>query len=411
LSSADLAISIRGLSKTYTIAHNAQRRPTFRDVVMDRLRHPFRRAERETFWALKEVSFDVQRGEVLGVIGRNGAGKSTLLKILSRITEPTAGQVEIYGRVGSLLEVGTGFHPELTGRENIYLNGAILGMTRGEIRRRFDEIVAFADVEKFLDTPVKRYSSGMYVRLAFAVSAHLDCEILLVDEVLAVGDTQFQDKCLGKMRDASHDGKTVLVVSHNMSTIHALCQRAALLHRGELRCLSSTDNCVREYIAPAGDDRLPITAHGRRRCDFIDVRSIRVNDGNASQVHLVGQQNTLTLTACCTLRRSARVNLEARLFDGLGNLLGTFSPGHLAGETRSSPEGALDLRATMILPKLNRGQYTVTLWLTDPNICCYWEFPHAVQISASGWPLPTGQVLDNDAISGPLLLDGTIEYR
>ena len=283
-------------------------------------------------------------------------------------------------------------------------------MTRQEIQRRFDEIVAFAEVEKFLDTPVKRYSSGMYVRLAFAVSAHLDCEILLVDEVLAVGDIQFQDKCLGKMRDASRCGRTVLVVSHNMSMIHALCGRAALFEHGVLRCLAATDDCVREYMAPAADDHRPIVAHGRRQCDFIDVKSILVNGADAGQVHLVGRQSALTLAAHCTLQRAVRVNLEARLFDHLGNMVGIFSPGHLAGETRLSPAGELELRATMVLPKLNRGQYALTITLTHPNICVYWTFAEAVRISASGWPLPTGQVLENNALCGPLLLDGEVEY-
>src|SRR5262249_28346776 len=186
----------------------------------------------ETFWALKDVSFDVKKGEVVGIIGRNGAGKSTLLKVLSRITEPTTGRVRIRGRVASLLEVGTGFHPELTGRENVYLNGAILGMTREEIKRKFDEIVAFAEIEKFLDTPVKRYSSGMYVRLAFAVAAHLEPEILIVDEVLAVGDFEFQRRCLGKMNAVAHSGRTVLFVSHNMTAIEELCSRSILLKNG-----------------------------------------------------------------------------------------------------------------------------------------------------------------------------------
>ena len=235
--SADPVILVENLGKRYVIGHQVRH-----DTLRDALGHGFRglwssvRGQRahgrssEDFWALRDVSFQVQRGEVVGIIGRNGAGKSTLLKILSRITEPTQGRVELRGRVASLLEVGTGFHPELSGRENIFLNGAILGMSRAEIRRKFDEIVAFAEVEKFLDTPVKHYSSGMYVRLAFAVAAHLEPEILIVDEVLAVGDAQFQEKCLGKMREVSRqDGRTVLLVSHNMSVILSLCQRALLL--------------------------------------------------------------------------------------------------------------------------------------------------------------------------------------
>ena len=206
------------------------------------IRSPFSRSgsKRETFWALKDISFEVKDGEVLGIIGRNGAGKSTLLKILSRITKPTTGSADVYGRVGSLLEVGTGFHPELTGRENIFLNGAILGMTRREIQRRFDEIVAFAEVEQFLDTPVKRYSSGMYMRLAFAVAAHLEPEILVVDEVLAVGDAAFQKKCLGKMSDVAHSGRTVLFVSHNLAAVERICDTAVFLQNGRIAATGTT---------------------------------------------------------------------------------------------------------------------------------------------------------------------------
>ena len=207
-------------------------------------------ATKEEFWALKDVSFEVQSGDRIGIIGRNGAGKSTLLKILSRITEPSSGRISLRGRVASLLEVGTGFHPELTGRENIFLNGAILGMSRPEIREKFDEIVAFAEVEKFLDTPVKRYSSGMYVRLAFAIAAHLEPEILIVDEVLAVGDAQFQKKCLGKMEDVSkNEGRTVLFVSHNMGVVAQLCQKAILLKSGKLASFGSVNNAIQDYIS------------------------------------------------------------------------------------------------------------------------------------------------------------------
>ncbi|MCX7886321.1 MAG: ABC transporter ATP-binding protein, partial [Verrucomicrobiae bacterium] len=228
---SDVVIRVERLGKKYRLRHQQpQRYTTLRDVLGERARRLFNPAVSrlaqgaEDFWALREVSFDVKRGEVVGIIGRNGAGKSTMLKILSRITEPTEGWVGINGRVGSLLEVGTGFHPELTGRENIFLNGVILGMRRAEIRRKFDEIVAFAEIEKFLDTPVKRYSTGMYVRLAFAVAAHLEPEILLVDEVLAVGDAEFQKKCLGKMESVSREeGRTVLFVSHNMAVIQSLC--------------------------------------------------------------------------------------------------------------------------------------------------------------------------------------------
>ncbi|MGE5305789.1 MAG: ABC transporter ATP-binding protein [Alphaproteobacteria bacterium] len=250
-----IAIRVESLSKRYKIGLAKQRHDTLRDEIAGRL-SIFRsngdgRANgsqpSDTIWALKDVSFEVKHGEVVGFIGRNGAGKSTLLKILSRITEPTSGRVEIYGRVGSLLEVGTGFHGELTGRENIYLNGAILGMKKWEIDKKFDEMVAFSEIEKFIDTPVKRYSSGMYVRLAFAVAAHLEPEILIVDEVLAVGDAQFQKKCLGKMNDVAQRGRTVLFVSHNLAALRRLCNRGLLLDQGEKICYESVDDCVSRY--------------------------------------------------------------------------------------------------------------------------------------------------------------------
>ena len=232
MSSSDIAVSVRGLSKAYTIVHSGEKHTTAAEALIHRLKNPFQRQEKETFWALKDVEFDIKKGDVVGIIGRNGAGKSTLLKILSRITEPTKGSIALYGRVGSLLEVGTGFHPELTGRENIFLNGAILGMNKAEIMRQFDAIVDFAGVEQFLDTPVKRYSSGMYVRLAFAVAAHLASDILIVDEVLAVGDTEFQNKCIGKMQDVSKTGRTVLFVTHNLPTVTQLCSRGIVMQEG-----------------------------------------------------------------------------------------------------------------------------------------------------------------------------------
>jgi lipopolysaccharide transport system ATP-binding protein len=262
MSSDDLAISVRGLAKAYTIRHNVTDHVTLAEVALARLKHPFRRAEREQFWALRDVSFDLPRGEVLGLIGRNGAGKSTLLKILSRITDPSIGEVRIRGRVGSLLEVGTGFHPELTGRENVYLNGSILGMSTKEIDRQFDAIVAFAGVARFLDTPVKRFSSGMYVRLAFAVAAHLETEILLVDEVLAVGDQEFQRKCLGKMHDVAVDGRTVLFVSHQMESVRALCDRAILLDAGTVAMEDTAQAVTEEYLTARVE---PTSVVARRR--------------------------------------------------------------------------------------------------------------------------------------------------
>ncbi|HYE33194.1 MAG TPA: polysaccharide ABC transporter ATP-binding protein [Methylomirabilota bacterium] len=261
---AEPIISVRSLGKRYLLGARQHGSRGFRHLLEDALKAPARWARglgarrddgatgETDFWALRDVSFEVQRGEVVGIIGRNGAGKSTLLKILSRITEPTTGEIHLRGRVASLLEVGTGFHPELTGRENIFLNGAILGMKRAEIRRKFDEIVAFAEVEKFIDTPVKRYSSGMYVRLAFAVAAHLDPEILIVDEVLAVGDATFQQKCLGKMRDVSRsEGRTVLFVSHQLSAISQLCRKGICLRGGQIEAMGSIDETIRAYLATA----------------------------------------------------------------------------------------------------------------------------------------------------------------
>jgi lipopolysaccharide transport system ATP-binding protein len=249
MSSKDIAVSVRGLSKVYKIAHNTERATTLGEALLQRVKKPLQTASSENFWALKDVSFDINKGDVVGIIGRNGAGKSTLLKILSQITEPTQGAIDLYGRVGSLLEVGTGFHPELTGRENIFLNGAILGMRRKEIERQFDAIVDFAEVAKFLDTPVKRYSSGMYVRLAFAVAAHLNPEILIVDEVLAVGDAEFQKKCLGKMQDVSaQQGKTVIFVSHNMGAVRGLCSSAIWLKNGEVVDFDATPQVVSAYL-------------------------------------------------------------------------------------------------------------------------------------------------------------------
>lgn len=250
-------IKVEGLSKTYRLGPRSGVRPTLREAFAGKLASPFSRTARRDdardrlLWALRDVSFEVSQGEVVGVIGRNGAGKSTLLKILSRVTKPTSGAADIYGSVGSLMEVGTGFHPDLSGRENIYLNGAILGMKRGEIARKFDEIVAFAEIERFLDTPVKHYSSGMYLRLAFSVAAHLDPEILLLDEVLAVGDAAFQNKCLRKMKEVSHAGRTVLFVSHNMTAIQQMCNRVLLIQSGKLSEEGTPSSIITRYLADA----------------------------------------------------------------------------------------------------------------------------------------------------------------
>jgi len=251
---SDLAIRVENLGKRYRLHGARGRYKTLRESLMQSFAVPFRTGQKaaeadSTFWALKDVNFQLDRGDILGIIGRNGAGKSTLLKVLSRITDPTEGEVEIVGRVGSLLEVGTGFHPELTGRENIFLNGAILGMKKSEIASKFDEIVAFAETEKFLDTPVKYYSSGMYMRLAFAVAAHLEPEILIIDEVLAVGDAQFQKKCLGKVQEVGHSGRTVLFVSHNIGAIRGLCGKVVWLEQGRVKMIGDAESVTLRYMS------------------------------------------------------------------------------------------------------------------------------------------------------------------
>jgi lipopolysaccharide transport system ATP-binding protein len=280
-------IHVENLSKKYTVSHQQEGYSTFRDAMTNGVRSLSQRLtgkrphnpSEEDFWALKDVSFEIQQGDRVGIIGRNGAGKSTLLKILSRITEPTSGSIRIKGRVASLLEVGTGFHPELTGRENIFLNGAILGMSKVEITRKFDEIVAFSEVEKFLDTPVKRYSSGMYVRLAFAVAAHLEPEILIVDEVLAVGDIQFQKKCLGKMGEVASEGRTVFFVSHNMGAISALCDKVIYLKSGQVEKVGATEEVVKSYFSEVLQnkiqdlDKLRIPGTGKQTY-FTDIKLI-----------------------------------------------------------------------------------------------------------------------------------------
>jgi lipopolysaccharide transport system ATP-binding protein len=317
-------IHVKHLSKRYRLGARETRYKTFREALVNLARAPYRRwgptAERrrepESIWALQDVSFEIQPGDVVGIIGRNGAGKSTLLKVLSRITEPTKGRVEIRGRVGSLLEIGTGFHPELTGRENIFLNGAILGMSRAEIRRKFDEIVAFAEIERFLDTPVKRYSSGMSVRLAFAVAAHLEPEILLVDEVLAVGDAAFQKKCLGKMGGVAREGRTVFLVSHNMGAITHLCQKGIMLEYGRVAFEGSARDAVECYnrtVAYNEESRNRLPPHviyhapdNKSKHDY-SVTQIEVldPDGTPKPVISTWDDVVFRITYCCNKELSS----------------------------------------------------------------------------------------------------------
>jgi lipopolysaccharide transport system ATP-binding protein len=303
---SDIAIRVECLSKQYTIGTLQHRPNTLRDHLVGTIQRLLQRVHRQvlppaTIWALKDVSFEVKQGEVLGIIGRNGAGKSTLLKILSRITEPTLGQAEIYGRIASLLEVGTGFHSELTGRENVYLNGAVLGMSRAEITRKFDEIVAFSGVEKYIDTPVKRYSSGMKVRLAFAVAAYLEPEILIIDEVLAVGDAAFQRKCLGKIGEVACSGRTVLFVSHNVGAVTNLCSSAMWLDYGEVRAYGDVDTITNAYLSSdpassAGTTQWHRNGTGEAR--FIDVR-LKDLEGNQREAFMMGENIVVEFALEC----------------------------------------------------------------------------------------------------------------
>lgn len=316
---SDTVIKVENLGKKYLIRHQQRERYTaLRDVLANKakgigkkLLHPFALSSmpsadssREEFWALKDVSFEVKQGDRVGIIGRNGAGKTTLLKLLSRITEPTTGRIRIKGRVASLLEVGTGFHPELTGRENIYLNGAILGMTKSEIKKKFDEIVDFAEIEKFLDTPVKRYSSGMYVRLAFAVAAHLEPEILLVDEVLAVGDAQFQKKCLGKMEEIGKQGRTVLFVSHNISAVKQLCSRAVLLSDGSIAYDATPVEAATYYMqnSAKANKHQRGTYHHKEGDGRAFITSITIN-GESESEPIVAIYDSITISVSFEIKK------------------------------------------------------------------------------------------------------------
>jgi lipopolysaccharide transport system ATP-binding protein len=320
---SNVAIRIENLGKRYKIGVKREKYYTLRDSLMKALTYPFRgrrqgrpdrgHPQEDFIWALKDVSLEINHGDIIGIIGRNGAGKSTLLKILSRITEPTEGQAEIFGRVGSLLEVGTGFHPELTGRENIFLNGVIMGMTRAEVQRNFDAIVAFAEIEKFLETPVKHYSSGMYVRLAFAVAAHLDPEILLVDEVLAVGDAVFQKKCLGKMEDVAKGGRTVLFVSHNMSAVKQLCPRSIMLDSGKLFCNGDSESVIEGYLQSSStiSATLEVTESLKRSGTGTGrIEKVELENQYGQQISTIGVGDALI------------VKIYARLFYKMPSLVG-----------------------------------------------------------------------------------------
>ena len=391
---SDVIITVENLSKKYLVGHQTggggnYRYTALRDIVGREVRNLARKTidivrgrqivqgdDVEEFWALKDVSFEVQRGGVLGIIGRNGAGKSTLLKILSRITEPTQGRVTLRGRVASLLEVGTGFHPELTGRENIYLNGAILGMTRAEIKRKFDEIVAFAEVEKFLDTPVKRYSSGMYVRLAFAVAAHLEPEILIVDEVLAVGDAEFQKKCLGRMSEVAGAGRTVLFVSHNMGAISRLCTRALLLVDGKvhvsgmptdvIECYVSRNEITTTFLRPPTKSSRPMV---------VGVSCIQPEDAGTPQ-------SAIDIELTISSQEATSVSIDVRLKDDHSSPVGFGSVGQ-ATRPVSIKTGMNSVIVTISTKYLAVGEYLLSIDLTNPFIEFYDRVEDCLRFSVS----------------------------
>jgi lipopolysaccharide transport system ATP-binding protein len=376
---SNLALSVDHLSKSFRITHQRNGLRGYRTLRDDLIGLPRRLLGRlrrngqltsETFWALKDVSFQVKKGEVVGIIGRNGAGKSTLLKILNRITEPTSGTADVYGRIGALLEVGTGFHPELTGRENVFLNGAILGMSRAEIRSKFDEIVAFAEIEKFLDTPVKHYSSGMYVRLAFAVAAHLNPEILLVDEVLAVGDADFQKKCLGKMEDVTaNEGRTVIFVSHNIDAICHLCSRCILLRQGEIEQTGATADVVAAYLGATEHEPVVYFRPISGDASFESAGLYRP-DGNPTTSY---DANTPPLMKCSFIVRRAIAGLQVSL--SVLNFKGEklFYSSNSMADPVVSVEGpgthhiAALIPARLLLP----GRYFINLALHTPKIHLY----------------------------------------
>jgi len=379
-------IQVENLGKKYLIKHQQQGSYTaLRDVITEKVKSLGKRiispwnhkqsstnSTTEEFWALKDISFKVKQGEVIGIIGPNGAGKSTLLKIISRITEPTKGRIRINGRVASLLEVGTGFHPELTGRENIFLNGAILGMGKAEIKRKFDEIVTFAEVEKFLDTPVKRYSSGMYVRLAFAVAAHLEPEILLVDEVLAVGDAQFQKKCIGKMEKVGKEGRTVLFVSHNMNAVQKLCGKSALLEQGQLVMQGDTSEVIRNYLCDKPKQQM-VNLYELPRPSELGTRArisrfrIRNEAGNLSNNFAFGEAFTLEIE-CMVMKDSEDISFLLGIDTLYEQRIVTITSAEV-GKVFSASAGDIvnaRLKTTNLL--LKPGTYSLVLGLFSTNM-------------------------------------------
>lgn len=345
-------------------------------------------ADSEYVWALKDIDFKVEQGDVVGIIGKNGAGKSTLLKLLSRVTGPTTGTIKAKGRIGSLLEVGTGFHPEMTGRENIYMNGAILGMTKAEITRKLDEIVSFSGCERYIDTPVKRYSSGMMVRLGFAVAAHLDPEILVVDEVLAVGDAEFQKKAIGKMQDVSKgEGRTVLFVSHNMASVRALCTSGLLLEKGQIVFSGSVGETIDRYILNSNGANEGGTLDGifRIRNHEIEITSVRVNDSNSTFCEIVFPNKTIELDVEGFIHGSHCLDLETTFHDKSGILYARHADGLFTGNYEHFSEEKFHLHRVIRLPQgIANGEYGINIDITHPQVqtFAYTKFP--IRLSVSG---------------------------
>ncbi len=402
------AIDVANLGKQYVIEHES-RHDNLRDTLHHSVRKLWRRLrwgtdfDREDFWALRDVTFSIQPGEVVGIIGRNGAGKSTLLKILSHITEPTTGTVKLRGRVASLLEVGTGFHPELSGRENIFLNGAILGMSRSEVRRKFDEIVAFAEVERFLDTPVKRYSSGMYVRLAFAVAAHLEPEILIVDEVLAVGDAAFQKKCLGKMNEVSlKQGRTVLFVSHNMGAIKQLTTRCIHLIHGTVAEVGPT-SVVLDHYSRAGE--VAVTGTKGRHATILAANLVDA-DGHRTVSH--HGEKILRVELLVESTGHLHSSIECYLTDLEGTRLGIYSPGHFTAWRLPSVPGQYRIILPLALPPLATGNYGLDISTTDHGSGPDHYVSSAIMFDSSSLlNFPAKWELRKDYTAGYFILDST----
>ncbi len=358
-------------------------------------------------WALKDINFEVRPGEILGIIGKNGAGKSTLLKILSKVTGPTTGRILYDGRIGSLLEVGTGFHPELTGRENIYLNGAILGMTRHEIRAKLDEIIDFSGCERYIDTPVKRYSSGMTVRLGFAVAAHLEPEILVVDEVLAVGDAEFQKKAIGKMQDVSRNhGRTVLFVSHNMGAVKNLCSHCIILGNGKVTFNGSTNPSIEFYLKNNFTNSInKIIDNISWKSEDINIHHIEINGSQLSNIQLISGQNTLAIKIRGELLYDKKMSIALLIKDEEDNRVATYDPAYLSGETPIINKGFFEVQSTLSFPKfMNKGNYNIDLFLVYAGVDYIMKAYNCAYLEVEGHISANGSILDRK-MGGVLFLE------